>query len=109
MIGLCKRAGKLSVGTPIVTASIRSHQALLVLLTSDAAPNAVKRITDSCTSHNVQLITVDYTKTELGAAIGQTGEVATVAVLDHNFKKAILSSRDNVKTEAGSFYSQEVQ
>ena len=109
MIGLCKRAGKLSVGTPLVTASIRSHQAQLVLLTSDAAPNAEKRIKDSCNSHSVQLIIVNYTKAELSAAIGQTGEVATVAVLDHNFKKAILSYRENDKTDADSIYPQEVQ
>ena len=93
----------------MVTAAIRSHQALLVLLTSDAAPNAIKRITDSCSSHNVQLMAVRYTKAEIGAAIGQTGEVAAVALLDHNFKKAILNYRENDKTEAGSFYPQEVQ
>lgn len=97
------------MGTPMVTAAIRSHQALLVILTSDAAPNAVKRITDSCTSHNVQLMKVAYTKAEIGAAIGQTGEVATVALLDQNFKKAILSYAENDKTEAGSSYPQEVQ
>lgn len=109
MLGLCKRAGKLSVGTPQVTACIRSHQALLVLLTSDAAPNAVKRIHDSCESHSVQLLTVMYTKAEIGAAIGQTGEVATVAVLDHNFKKAILNYAENDMTEADRSYPQEVQ
>lgn len=109
MLGLCKRAGKLSVGTPSVTSTIRGHQALLVLLTSDAAPNAVKRITDSCNSHNVQLMIVNYTKAELGAAIGQSGEVATVAVLDHNFKKAILNCRENDKTDVDKSYPQEVQ
>lgn len=93
----------------MVTTAIRSHQALLVILTSDAAPNAVKRVTDSCTSHNVQLLTVAYSKAEIGAAIGQTGEVAAVAILDYNFKKAILSYVDNDKTEAGSSYPQEVQ
>lgn len=93
----------------MVTAAIRSHQALLVLLTSDAAPNAVKRITDSCASHGIQLMTIRYTKAEIGAAIGQSGEVAAVALLDHNFKKAILSYADNDKTEAGNPYPQEVQ
>lgn len=97
------------MGTPMVTAAIRSHQALLVLLTSDAAPNAVKRITDSCESHGIKLMTVRYTKAQLGAAIGQSGEVATVALLDHNFKKAILSTIETDKTEADSSYPQEVQ
>jgi ribosomal protein L7Ae-like RNA K-turn-binding protein len=109
MLGLCKRAGKLAVGTPGVTSTIRGHQALLVLLTSDAAPNAVKRVTDSCNSHNVQLMVLNYTKAEIGAAIGQSGEVATVAVLDHNFKKAILNCRENDKTDVDRFCPQEVQ
>lgn len=108
MLGLSKRAGKLAAGTPAVTSEIRAHKALLVLLTSDAAPNAVKRITDSCASHDVPLITVRYTKAEIAGAIGQSGEVAAVALLDHNFKKAILSTLQTDMTEAGSSYPQEV-
>lgn len=109
MLGLAKRAGKLVPGTPAVTAEIRAHKALLVLLTSDAAPNAVKRITDSCASHNTPLYTIGYTKSQIGAAIGISGEVAAVALVDHNFKKAILSYLQTDKTEAGSCYPQEVQ
>ncbi|MBQ8288672.1 MAG: ribosomal L7Ae/L30e/S12e/Gadd45 family protein [Clostridia bacterium] len=109
MLGLAKRAGKLAAGTPAVTAEVRAHKALLVLLTSDAAPNAVKRITDSCASHSTPLITVRYTKSEIGAAIGQSGEVAAAALLDHNFKKAILTILETDMTEAGNTYPQEVQ
>lgn len=96
------------MGTPMVTAAIRSKAALLVLLTSDAAPNAVKRITDSCNTHQIKLITVEYTKGELAAAIGSSGEIATIALLDHNFKKAILGLIETDKTEADSPYPQEV-
>lgn len=109
MLGLAKRAGKLVPGTPAVTAEIRANKALIVLLTSDAAPNAVKRITDSCASHNTPLHTIRYTKAQIGAAIGLSGEVATVALVDHNFKKAILSYLQTDMTEADSSYPQEVQ
>ena len=108
MLGLAKRAGKLVPGTPLVTAAIRSHNAKLVLLTSDAAPNAVKRINDSCSSHETQLINIPYTKAQIGAAIGQSGEVATVALLDSNFKKAILSILKTDTTDADKPYPQEV-
>lgn len=97
------------MGTPMVTAAIRSKTALLVLLTSDAAPNAVKRITDSCNTHQVELINVGYNKGELAFAIGSKGEVAAIALLDHNFKKAILGLIETEKTEADSSYPQEVQ
>lgn len=97
------------MGTPMVTSSIRSNAALLVFLSADAAPNAVKRVTDSCNSHHVQLIPVCYSKAELGAAIGQSGEVAAIALLDHNFKKALLRYVETDKTEADSSYPQEVQ
>lgn len=109
MLGLAKRAGKLAAGTPAVTSEVRAHKALLVLLTADAAPNAVKRITDSCASHSTTLYTVGYTKAQIASAIGQSGEVATVAIMDHNFKKAILSYLETDKTEADSSYPQEVQ
>ncbi len=108
MLGLCKRAGKLAPGTPAATGEIRAGKALLVLLTADAAPNAVKRITDSCASHNTQLITVRYTKAELGRAIGQS-EVAAAAITDHNFKKAILGALQTDMTDAGQTDPQEVQ
>lgn len=93
----------------MVTSAIRSKTALLVLLSADAAPNAVKRITDSCTTHHVRLISVRYSKAELATAIGQSGEVAAIALLDHNFKKAILRYVETDKTEADSSYPQEVQ
>ena len=109
MLGLAKRAGKIAVGTPMVTAAVRSKTALLVLLTSDAAPNAVKRITDSCNSHEIRLMSVHYTKGELAAAIGSSGEVAAVALLDHNFTKAILKLRETEKTETDQIGPQEVQ
>ncbi len=104
-MGLCKRAGKLAIGTPGVTSAIRSKQAQLVFLTADAAPNAVKRITDSSTTYQIQLLSLNRTKSELGSAVGQSGDVVTVAVLDHNFKKAIL---ETYMTEADSSYPQEV-
>ena len=95
-------------GTPLVTAEIRAHRALLVLLTSDAAPNAIKRITDSCNTHHVELIRIPYTKAQIASAIGQSGEVATVALLDSNFKKAILSILNADMTEADKKNPQEV-
>ena len=97
------------MGTPLVTAAVRSKTAMLVLLSSDAAPNAVKRITDSCNSHQIQLINVQYTKGEIATAIGSSGEVAAVALLDYNFTKAILKLRETEKTEADKSYPQEVQ
>ena len=93
----------------MVTAAVRTQSAMLVLLTADAAPNAVKRITDSCSYHQVRLITVQYSKAELAAAIGSTGEVAAIALLDHNFTKAILELRETDKTEADDMRPQEVQ
>ena len=109
MLGLAKRAGKIAVGTPMVTAAVRSKSALLVLLSADAAPNAVKRITDSCQYHQVRLEAVRYSKMELAAAIGSNGEVAAIALMDHNFTKAILELRETDKTEADGTSPQEVQ
>lgn len=109
MLGLAKRAGKIAVGTPLVTGAVRSKNALLVLLTTDAAANAVKRITDSCNYHQVRLINIPYSKRELSTAIGSSGDVAAIAILDHNFTKAILQLIETDKTDADNMNPQEVQ
>ena len=45
-LGLMRRAGKLSAGEEGVRQSVRAGKAKLILLASDASPNAQKRAED---------------------------------------------------------------
>lgn len=92
MIGLARRAGKIRFGAEQTVDAIRSLGAKpnLVCLSSDASENTVKRIKDGCNSHKVALVSLPIDKAELGRCIGRTMDVSVVAVMDANFKKAII-------------------
>ena len=87
MLGLAKRAGKVSTGAFICDKMIRSRKARLVILACDASENTKKSVTNSCSFYNIKLIeTADMAS--LGHATGG-GERAVVSVNDDNFAKAI--------------------
>lgn len=87
MLGLAKRAGKVSTGAFICDKAIRSHRAKLVILAGDASENTKKSIRNTCEYYKVRLI--EYSDMAgLGHATGG-GERAVVSVDDNNFAKAI--------------------
>lgn len=99
MLGLAKRAGKVSTGSFICTKAIRSKRAKLVLLASDASENTKKAISDSCRYYNVRFIELSDMES-LGHATGG-GDRAVVSINDYNFAKAILDIFISSETEKG--------
>ncbi len=89
MLGLAKRAGKVSTGTFICEKAIKSKTAKLVILAEDASANTAKAISDACSYCNVRLIKCAL-KSDLGHAVGAQADRAVVSVNDNNFAKAIL-------------------
>ena len=87
MLGMAKRAGKLSTGAFVCDKMITSRRARLVILASDASENTKKSVTNSCKYYNIKLIEASDMST-LGHATGG-GDKAVVSVNDNNFAKAI--------------------
>lgn len=83
VLGLAQRARKLTLGEEFVLQSVRSGQAKLVILATDAGKNTTKKITDKCNSYQVPLLQVG-TRYDLGAAVGK-GERVVMAVTDSGF------------------------
>lgn len=100
MLGLAKRAGKLSTGAFICDKMIRSQKAKLVILAYDASENTKKAISDSCKYYKIRLIEPQISMDELGHATGG-GDRAVVSVNDYNFAKAILDIFLSCETEKG--------
>lgn len=99
MIGLAKRAGKVSTGSFICLKAIRSKRARLVILAEDASENTKKSIKDACAYYKIKLI--EFSNMEsLGHATGG-GDRAVVSVNDNNFAKAILDIYISCETEKG--------
>lgn len=88
MTGLCKKAGKIVIGTDRVKSTVKNSKVYLVIMASDTAANTKKDIIGFCRNFKVNYIEVDYTKEKIGNALG-FAEVAFYAVTNKNFTKAI--------------------
>ena len=93
MLGLCARARKLVMGTPMICEALRKGgktPVLAVLEASDTSPNTHEKLTSKCAYYETPLYRMTATTEELAKAIGKTGAVAAVGVTDENFLKSLL-------------------
>lgn len=89
MIGLCKKAGRLISGVPLVCDAVREGKIHLVVYASGAAENSVKRVRDKSGSYGVTAFALDVAPEALGKSIGKSGAVAAVGIADSGFAQAI--------------------
>lgn len=89
LLGLAARARKVISGEELVVKEIRSGNAKLVLLASDASNNTSKKITDKCQYYNVEFH-VFGDRYDLGHATGKEARVA-LAITDSGFAKKMSS------------------
>ena len=86
ILGLAKRARKLSVGDAVLE-DIRKKKAKLVVICSDASENTKKKISDKCTYYGIPYLYMEDS-VRLNTAIGSYNYMA-VAVLEDGFAKMI--------------------
>ncbi|MBQ5389752.1 MAG: hypothetical protein IIU58_02480 [Clostridia bacterium] len=90
MIGLCKKAGRLISGVPLVCDAMREGRVYLALYAAGAAENSLKRVCDKAKSFDTPARSVDTTPEMLAKSIGKTGAVAAVGITDRGFADAII-------------------
>ena len=88
LLGIARRAGKLSLHEGSNLAAIRSGRAKLLLLAKDAGASTAKKYLDKCATYQVPVYR-EADRMELGVALGTAGRSA-VAVLDEGFAKKLL-------------------
>ena len=90
-LGLCARARKLVVGTPMVCEALRGGKppVLAVLEASDTSENTHKKLADKCAYYRAPLYRLAVDTAGLGRAIGKAGVVAAVGLTDENLYKAV--------------------
>ena len=90
LLGMCRRAGKLSCGHDAAIGSIRSKSAKLCLLSSDSSQRLRKEIEreTSFEGRNIPVETLFSTIDEIGWATGLKSAVLTVN--DEGFAKTML-------------------
>ena len=90
-LGLCARARKLVMGTPMVCEAMRDKKTpvIAVLEASDTSANTHKKLSDKCRFYGVPLYRLTADTACLGRAVGKTGAVAAVGVTDENLYHAL--------------------
>ena len=94
MIGLAKRAGKITSGEFLCEKTIKSGQSRMIIIAADISENAKKAILDACSNYGVEYIEFS-SSAELGKAIGADSRMV-ISVNDENFKNAILSKIERI-------------
>lgn len=96
-LGLCARARKLIVGTPMICEAMRrgKEKILLVICASDNSENTRKRLSDRCAYYGVRLVYAEVGGEALSQAIGKSGRVAAVAVTDANLCRLVEGTLKN--------------
>ncbi len=90
VIGLCRRAGKLICGVPLICTELRkSSQIQAVLAASDASDNTKKKLNDKCKYYGTTLIYLPYTADELATAVGKDAPIGAVAITDAKLMQAV--------------------
>ena len=90
MLGMSRRAGRLSMGHDMAEKSIKSHKARLVLFCSDASPRLVDEFKKTLENArlDIPVIVTEFTMSEIQFSIGYKAGVMTLD--DDNFAKRII-------------------
>ena len=105
-LGLCARARRLVIGTPMVCERLRSdsergaaaERVYVVLEAMDTSDNTHAKITSKCKFYNIPHYRIDVTAEQLAHAIGKTAATAAVGILDAQLTQAVrthLQSTEN--------------
>ncbi len=95
LLGICRRAGKLTIGNDAVTDEAINGKASLVIVSNDVSQNTEKKLRNTCGRCRTQLLKLNRTRDELSGAIGKYCAVA--AVCDKGFANRLceLISAEN--------------
>lgn len=86
-ISLCRKAGKLKMGTEVVKEQIEGGTAKLVLTASDIAARSKRQIEFACAQKNLPVKVVPYTMENLSVVTGR--KYGILAVCDKGFAEMI--------------------
>ncbi len=87
MLGLARRAGRLSMGHDMALKAVKEKKAKLVVLASDVSERLIEEFKRACECDGINILIIDETINEIHCALGYKAGVITVN--DENFSKRI--------------------
>lgn len=91
MLGLCRKAGQMIIGTDLVTKSLPSGKVKLVIYAKDSSDNTKKRVTDKCAFYKVKCIESSFSSEEISSCIGKAGNICVLGIVNDNFSNELLN------------------
>ena len=91
LFGLCRRAGKMSLGHDAVVTSVKKRKAYLVITCSDASERLKREIKDECSfdGRNIKYIDAPFGTDELAFCISSKAKV--ISIDDQGFAEKLHS------------------
>lgn len=99
LLGLCRRAGRLTFGFDMCREAARSGKAALLLAAGDVSEKTFKNLRYEAERAGVPAMRLRPSMNELGHACGIKAGV--VAVADQGFAKALLKELEQMEQEQG--------
>ena len=97
LFGLCRRAGKMSLGHDAVVTSIKKRKAGLVFTCSDASERLKREIKDECSfdGRNIKYIDGTFKRDELSLCI--SSKAGVISIDDQGFAEKLITilNQDN--------------
>ena len=92
LLGLARRAGKISFGTESSIDTIERRKAKLVIIAEDSSDRTKKNFQNICKNYNIP-IRIYGTIDEISQSIGQNNK-AVIVIKDENFSNEIIKKID---------------
>ena len=87
MLGLARRAGKLSMGHDMAMKAVKEKKARLVIFSSDISPRLLDEFERACSYGNIKCLKIEETISDIHMNLGYKAGVITVN--DENFSHRI--------------------
>ncbi|MCD7847149.1 MAG: ribosomal L7Ae/L30e/S12e/Gadd45 family protein [Oscillospiraceae bacterium] len=88
LLGICRKAGKLTLGMDEVKGTVHSGKAYIVLVTKDLAERSKSEISRVCEEHGTPIYEIPESMYDVGAALGKVYGI--MSVTDAGFAKATV-------------------
>ena len=95
LIGFATKARKITFGTEFTVSTVRKGKKngiYLMLYASNASDNTKKRVRDCGAYHNVPVMELAETSSELAGITGKLHPVVVMGIADEGFASAIIKS-----------------
>ena len=100
LLGMARKSGKLCPGHDAAVSSIVKNQAKICIISREGSERLKKEMNHACTfeGKSIPLLIVNYTLSDLSAAIGS--KAAVITVTDEGFAKALEKRYYEISREA---------